>query len=170
MSDAIATAITAAAGVGGALLGAVLPQRFLARQRAAELREAERRRSFEERREAYTAMNRASEQFHTLLKDALHRMRDGLYTDDDRTRLEESRREYRDRYAAAQMIVPLRVMEASRELNKVLAEVDAAAKRVDRGLPRGEESAGTLLTAVRAAAPRLVAMRTLMREDLGIRD
>ncbi|MFF3159126.1 hypothetical protein [Streptomyces sp. NPDC057910] len=66
MSDALATAITAAAGLGGALLGAVLPQRFNARERAAEAELADRRRSFEERREAYTAMNRASEgQWHT---------------------------------------------------------------------------------------------------------
>lgn len=170
MSDAIATAITAAAGLGGALLGAMLPQRFNARERAAEAEVADRRRSFEERRAAYTAMNRASEQFHTLLKDALHRIRDGVYTEEDRTRLEESRREYRDHYAAAQMIVPLRVMEASRDLNKVLAEVDATAKRIDRGLARDGESAEHLLIKVRQAEPRLVAMRTLMREDLGIRD
>jgi hypothetical protein len=61
-------------------------------------------------------------------------------------------------------------MEASRELNKVLAEVDAAAKRIDRGLARDGESAERLLVEVRQAEPRLVAMRTLMREDLGIRD
>ncbi|MEU9192336.1 hypothetical protein [Streptomyces hundungensis] len=170
MSDALATAITAAAGLGGALLGAVLPQRFNARERAAEAELAARRRSFDERREAYTAMNRASEQFNTLLKDALHRMRDGVYTEDDRTRLEESRREYRDRYAAAQMIVPLRIMEASRELNKVLAVVDAAAKRLDRGLAEEGESAARLIVMMRQAEPRLVAMRTLMRKDLGIED
>lgn len=170
MSDALATAITAAAGLGGALLGAVLPQRFNARERAAEADLAARRRSFDERREAYTAMNRASEQFNTLLKDALHRMRDGVYTEDDRTRLEESRREYRDRYAAAQMIVPLRIMEASRELNKVLAVVDAAAKRLDRGLAEEGESAARLIVMMRQAEPRLVAMRTLMRKDLGIED
>ncbi|GHB37365.1 hypothetical protein GCM10010331_26030 [Streptomyces xanthochromogenes] len=170
MSDALATAITAAAGLGGALLGAVLPQRFNVRERAAEAELADRRRSFEERREAYTAMNRASEQFHTLLKDALHRMRDGVYTDEDRTRLEESRRDYRDRYASAQMIVPLRILEASRELNRVLAGVDAAAKRIDRGLAREGESAEELIVTVRQAEPRLVTMRTLMRADLGIRD
>ncbi|GHF05368.1 hypothetical protein [Streptomyces morookaense] len=170
MSDAIATAITAAAGLGGALLGAMLPQRYNARERAAEAELADRRRSFEERREAYTAMNRASEQFHTLLKDALQRMRDGIYTEEDRSRLEDSRREYRDHYAAAQMIVPLRIMEASRELNKVLAGVDAAAKRIDRGFARDGESAERLLIEVKQAEPRMVTMRTLMREDLGIRD
>ncbi|MFF3159140.1 hypothetical protein [Streptomyces sp. NPDC057910] len=97
-------------------------------------------------------------------------MRDSVYTEEDRTRLEESRREYRDRYASAQMIVPLRIMEASRELNRVLAEVDAAAKRIDRGLAREGESAEQLLLRVRQAEPRLVTMRTLMRADLGIRD
>ncbi|MFE6090595.1 hypothetical protein ACFQ7M_01210 [Streptomyces massasporeus] len=46
-------------------------------------------------------MNRASRQFHTLLKDALHRLRDGVYGDAERDQLEETRRDYRDRYAQA---------------------------------------------------------------------
>ncbi|MGW1290607.1 hypothetical protein ACWDBD_41245 [Streptomyces sp. NPDC001118] len=68
------------------------------------------------------------------------------------------------------MIVPLRIMEASRELNKVLAGIDAAAKRIDRGLARDGESVERLLVELKQAEPRLVAMRTLMREDLRIRD
>ncbi|MFE0105507.1 hypothetical protein [Streptomyces sp. NPDC059009] len=170
MAEAIAAAITAAAGVGGALLGALLPQRFNARERAAEAQLAERRRTFEERRAAYTAMNRASELFHTLLKDALHRLRDGVYTDEDRTRLEEARRDFRDRYAEAQMIVPERILAASRELNKVLAGMDAAAKRIDRGMPAEGESAQAALLDLKAAEVPLAGMRRLMREDLGVRD
>ncbi|MGH4033855.1 hypothetical protein ACQB60_33550 [Actinomycetota bacterium Odt1-20B] len=170
MAEAIAAAITAAAGVGGALLGALLPQRFNARERAAEAQLAERRRTFEERRAAYTAMNRASELFHTLLKDALHRLRDGVYTDEDRTHLEEARRDFRDRYAEAQMIVPERILAASRELNKVLAGMDAVAKRIDRGVPREGESAQAALLDLKAAEVPLAGMRRLMREDLGVRD
>ncbi|MGK5733461.1 hypothetical protein [Streptomyces sp. URMC 124] len=68
-----------------------LSQRLTARQRQADAAAEARVRHFEERRAAYTAMNRASRQFHTLLKDTLHRLRDGVYTDRERAQLEEAR-------------------------------------------------------------------------------
>lgn len=170
MTAVIAAMITAVVGVLGTLFAPLLHQRLTARQRAEEVRTEDRRRRFEERRAAYTAMNRASRQFHTLLKDALHRIRDGVYTDDDRDRLEEARRDYRDRYAEAQMIVPERVLTASRDLNTVLAGIDAMAKRIDRGLPREGETAGVALLQLKDAEPRLSAMRRIMREDLGLTD
>ncbi|WP_413801038.1 hypothetical protein [Streptomyces iranensis] len=79
-------------------------------------------------------------------RDTPHRIRDDGYADGDRVRLEEARRDYRDRYAEARMIVPERVLEASREL-----------------------TAGALQE-LREAEPRLSAMRRIMREDLGIFD
>ncbi|GDY56084.1 hypothetical protein SVIO_067070 [Streptomyces violaceusniger] len=106
MSTVIAAMITAVVGILGTLFAPLLQQRMTARQRAEDGLTEDRRRRFEERRAAYTAMNRASRQFHTLLKDALHRIRDDVYADEDRVRLEEARRDYRDRYAEAQMIVP----------------------------------------------------------------
>ncbi|MEU1805492.1 hypothetical protein [Streptomyces sp. NPDC019937] len=170
MSAVIAAMITAVVGVLGTLFSPLLHQRLTARQRAEEAVAEERRRGFEERRAAYTAMNRASRQFHTLLKDALHRIRDGVYTDDDRDRLEEARRDYRDQYAEAQMIVPERVLAASRDLNTVLAGIDAMAKRIDRGVAREGETAAVALLELKDAEPRLAAMRRLMREDLGLTD
>lgn len=170
MSAVIAAMITAVVGVLGTLFAPLLHQRLTVRQRAEEALAEDRRRSFEERRAAYTAMNRASRQFHTLLKDALHRLRDGVYADDDRERLEEARRDYRDQYAEAQMIVPERVLAASRELNTVLAGIDAMAKRIDRGLAREGETAAVALLELKDAEPRLSAMRRLMREDLGLTD
>lgn len=113
-------------------------------------------------------MNRASRQFHTLLKDALHRLRDGVYTELERDQLEEARRDYRDRYAEAQMVVPERILDASRAVNQVLAEADAAVKRLDRGLARDGESAEASLLRLKDAEPRLAAMRQLMRADLGV--
>lgn len=115
-------------------------------------------------------MNRASRQFHTLLKDALHRIRDGVYTEQERTQLEEARLDHRDRYAEAQMIVPERILQASRDLNQVLANADGAVKRLDRGLARDGETVTRILENLRAASPYLDAMRELMREDLGITD
>ncbi|WP_327369512.1 hypothetical protein [Streptomyces sp. NBC_01217] len=168
MTVAITAMITAVAGVLGTLFAPVLAQRLSVRQRAEEARLAGEQRKFEERRTQYTAMNRASRQFHTLLKDALHRIRDGVYTDQERTQLEEARLDHRDRYAEAQMIVPERILQASRDLNRVLAAGDAAIKRLDRRLARDGESVERALEELRAADPCLDTMRELMRQDLGV--
>ncbi|MFC8227091.1 hypothetical protein [Streptomyces sp. NPDC057287] len=170
MTSAIAAMITAVVGVLGTLFAPVITSWVTKRQRTAENRVEERRRLLEDRRGAYTAMNRATGHFHTLLKDALHRTRDGVCTDDDRARLEEGRRDYRDRYAEAQMIVPETVLDASRELNVVLAGTDAALKRIHRGIPRDGETAERLLLDLRAADPKLSAMHRIMRQDLGVLD
>ncbi|MFE0625527.1 hypothetical protein ACFW3D_00990 [Streptomyces sp. NPDC058864] len=170
MNATLGAMITAVVGVLGTLFAPVLAQRGDHRRRLTEAAEAEQLRRFQERRTAYTAMNRASRQFHTLLKDALHRIRDGVYTTEERDQVEESRRDYRDRYAEAQMIVPERVLAASRDVNRVLAAADAAAKRLDRGLAANGESARTALEALRDAEPLLRTMQRLMREDLGVTD
>ncbi|MBO8202232.1 hypothetical protein JW613_28665 [Streptomyces smyrnaeus] len=171
MSAVIAAMITAVVGVLGTLFAPVLTQRITARQRVEERAEADRLRRLEERRAAYTAMNRASRQFSTLLKDALHRLRDDVYTDHERTALEEARLDYRDRYAEAQMIVPEHILDASRAVNRVLAGVDAAVKRLDRGRARdGETPDSVRLTLTTEGDRELAAMRRLMREDLGIHD
>ncbi|MFJ5151076.1 hypothetical protein ACIQCF_05735 [Streptomyces sp. NPDC088353] len=170
MTAEVSAMITAVVGVLGTLFAPVLSQRLSARGRAEEAEAAERRRRFEERRDAYTAMNRASRQFHTLLKDALHRIRDGVYTEQDREQLEEVRRDHRDRYAEVQMVVPERILSASRAVNEVLAGVDAAAKRLDRDLAGEGESAEQALIDLKEAEPRLSAMRRMIREDLGVRD
>ncbi|MGW2491686.1 hypothetical protein ACWCV9_31325 [Streptomyces sp. NPDC001606] len=168
MTEAISTMITAVVGVLGTLLAPVISERRAGRQRAEEAERDGQRRTFEERRRAYTAMNRSSRQFHTLLKDALHRLRDGVYTDRDREQLEDARREYRDHYAEAQMIVPERILEASRAVNRVLAGIDAVLKRLDRGIARGGESAEQALLDLKRAEPLLTAMRRLMRADLKV--
>ncbi|WP_330459501.1 hypothetical protein OIB37_23110 [Streptomyces sp. NBC_00820] len=170
MTAAITAMINAVVGVLGTLLAPALGQRHADRRRAEEERQAGRRRLLEERRASYVAMNRASRQFHTLLKDALHRIRDGVYAEQDREQLEESRREYRDRYAEAQMVVPERILDASRTLNRVLAGTDAVAKRLDRGLAGDGESAERALLDLKEAEPLLTAMRRLMRADLGVED
>ncbi|MBB1259984.1 hypothetical protein [Streptomyces alkaliterrae] len=170
MGATTAAMITAVVGVLGTLLAPVVTTWVTRRQRAQERRLEERKRLLDERRTAYTAMNRASRHFHTMLKDALHRLRDGVYTDDDRVEVEQARRDYRDRYAEAQMVVPEAVLDASRELNAVLSRIDAVAKRIDRGIPRAGETPQQALLDLKAAEPALTAMRHLMREDLGVSD
>ncbi|MFE1934999.1 hypothetical protein ACFW95_32425 [Streptomyces sp. NPDC059474] len=68
------------------------------------------------------------------------------------------------------MIVPERVLAASRALNTVLAGIDAQAKRIDRGLQGDGETAAGALLELKEAEPRLATMRRIMREDLGILD
>ncbi|MDF3300545.1 hypothetical protein [Streptomyces tropicalis] len=170
MGATTAAMVTAVVGVLGTLLAPVVTTWAAKRRQAEESRAEAARRFFEERRSVYTAMNRASRHFHTMLKDALHRLRDGVYTDDDRAQVEQARREYRDRYAEAQMIVPETVLRASREVNTVLAAIDATAKRIDRGYSREGETADRALADLKAAEPALTAMRRIMREDLGVAD
>ena len=76
----------------------------------------------------------------------------------------------RDRYAEAQMIVPEAILDASRAVNTVLAAADAAAKRIDRGLTDSADAVERALNDLKAAEPRLTAMRRSMREDLGVLD
>jgi hypothetical protein len=168
MGAAIAAMVTAVVGVLGTLFAPLVTNWAARRQRAEERRDDETRRHFEDRRVAYTAMNRASRHFHTMLKDALHRLRDGVYSDEDRAQVEEARRDYRDRYAESQMVVPEAVLRASRELNVVLAAIDATAKRIDRGLAGEGETAEQALVDLKAAEPALTAMRRIMRDDLGV--
>jgi len=160
--------ITAIVGVLGTLSAPLLSQRISARQSKEKAAADERRRKFEERRAAYTAMNRACRDFNTALKDALHRIRDDVYSDSDRAEVENIRRTYRDRYAEAQMTVPERVIDAVRAVNKILAEADAAAKRLDRGIPQKDESPELILAALKDAEPKLTALTYIMRADLGV--
>jgi hypothetical protein len=169
MTPAIAAMVTAVVGVLGTLSAPVVAQFMTARHNRASSQEAESRRNIDERRAAYTAINRASRDFDTVLKDALHRLRDGAYGDEERAEVEHVRRAYRDRYAEIQMIVPAHILNASRDVNLVLADVDAAVKRLDRGRQLDGETAESVLDELKKAAPRLHALSEQMRADLGVR-
>ncbi|MDT0378533.1 hypothetical protein RM572_07035 [Streptomyces sp. DSM 42041] len=171
MTAVIAAMITAVVGVLGTLLAPLVHQRVATSQRTEDRHEADRLREFEDRRTAYTALNRASQQFSALLKDALYRLRDGVYTDVEREAVEAARIDYRDHYAAAQMIVPNHILDFSRAHNRVLADVEGAVKRLDRGTARDGEDAESVLRLLTARGDaRLGAMRHAMRVDLGIED
>jgi hypothetical protein len=168
MTPAIAAMVTAIVGVLGTLCAPVLVHVMTARNNRASGQEASARRNFEERRTAYTAINRASRDFDTVLKDALHRLRDGAYGNEERAEVELVRRAYRDRYAEIQMIVPAHILNASREVNAVLAEVDAAVKRLDRKRALDGETVDSVMNDLQKAAPRLHALSEQMRADLGV--
>ncbi|SEO35123.1 hypothetical protein [Actinacidiphila rubida] len=170
MSAVVAAMVAAVAGVLGTLLAPLISHRVTVRQRTFDHDADERLRRHQEKRAAYIALNRASRQLHTLLKDALHRLRDGVFTDQERTQVEEARLDYRDRYAEAQLTVPETVLAASREVNAILAGVDAVVKRIDRGGAGPSETPDQALLDLKAAEPRLSAMSHLMRRDLGVAD
>ncbi|MFF2651732.1 hypothetical protein [Streptomyces sp. NPDC058045] len=171
MTAVIAAMLTAVAGVLGTLFAPLVSQRAAARERAEQRTESELQRRHEERRASYIAVNRSARQFNTLLKDALHRLRDGVYGEQERTALEAARLEYRDCYAESQMVVPARILDAIRAANRVLAPVDGAVKRLDRGLARPEDTPGDLIARLTSEAdPLLATLRRLMREDLGVSD
>ncbi len=66
------------------------------------------------------------------------------------------------------MVVPEAVLRASRELNVVLAAIDAN-RQAHRPRSRGEgEAAEQALADLKAAEPALTALRRIMREDLGV--
>ena len=168
MTPAIAAMVTAIVGVLGTLCAPILSNSMTARHNRASSQEANTRRNFEERRSAYTAINRASRDFDTVLKDALHRLRDGAYGNEERAEVEHVRRAYRDRYAEIQMIVPAHILNAPRDVNAVLAEIDAAVKRLDRGRPLDGETEGSVMDELQKAAPLLHALSEQMRTDLGV--
>jgi hypothetical protein len=68
------------------------------------------------------------------------------------------------------MIVPEHVLDASRSVNAVLAEVDAAVKRLDRGRQRHGETPEGMLSDLKEAGPRLRTLTVVMREDLGVQN
>jgi hypothetical protein len=78
----------------------------------------ERKLAFVERRAAYAAINRASRDFHDGLIYAVHRLRDGEYTKQDQAEIEHLRREYRGRYAEAQMFVSEVILDLSRDIER----------------------------------------------------
>ena len=132
----------------------------------------ERKLAFVERRAAYAAINRASRAFHDGLKYAVHRLRDGEYTKEDRAEIEHLRRDYRSRYAEAQMFVSEAMLDMAREINRLLAEVDAAVKRiVEQGVQQPSELAESLrVNQLQEAQRKLSYFTSVMRADLGFMD
>jgi len=176
-------------GIGAAVGTAVLTQRRTDRredvrwQREREHRQEqwereredrvteERKLAFVERRAAYAAVNRASRDFLDGLKYAVHRLRDGVYTKHEQVEIERLRREYRGRYAEAQMYVSKSILDLSRDINTVLAEVDAVVKRIVEGVPNpGGTPESLRVNQLRDAEGKIRDFTRVMRTDLGFVD
>jgi len=176
-------------GIGAAVGTAVLTQRRTDRredvrwQRERDARQEqwqrehdervteERKLAFVERRAAYAAINRATRDFHDGLKYAVNRLRDGNYTKEDRADIERLRREYRGRYAEAQMFVSESILELSRDINSLLVRVDAAVKRLAGSKARpGEEPESLRIVHLKVAEEKIRNFTVVMRADLGFKD
>jgi hypothetical protein len=176
-------------GIGAAVGTAILTQRRTdrrddvrwQREREARLEQWQREReervteerklAFVERRTAYAAINRATRDFHDGLKYAVHRLQDENYTKEERADIERLRREYRGRYAEAQMFVSESILELSRDINSLLIRVDAAVKRIVVGKARpGDEPERLRVTQLKTAEEKIRSFTSVMRDDLGFKD
>ncbi|MFI2373215.1 hypothetical protein [Streptomyces sp. NPDC018833] len=124
-------------------------------------------RFMEARRAAYKTMNRETRAFHTALKEYLHK---GVFAlgSDDSWQLGQHRNAHRAGYADAQMVASEPVLQASRDLNRFLAHAYGAICRLEKGEAREDENAGTALALLRQSEPKLEALSSRMRKDLGL--
>lgn len=164
--------VIAVAGVAGTLGAALLTQRGSER---AKRREIELVRGHDEdrenralRRTCYAELNRDARQFTTALNRHLHVLRERGVQDADVDALEEAKNAHRDRYSEAQMIAPDEVLVRAKDVNRALTAVYGQVKRLERGAPEPGETLETAGRAQYGIWALLAAMRTAMREDLGV--
>jgi hypothetical protein len=140
MSDP--TIIAAAIAVAGTLSSPILVQYMngrakaqeyeLQRQQRAEERQAETdERKHEQFRVEYTNLNAKVRNFVKALSDYLHLIRSRKITADARGPLEDSRKEFLECYAQAQMTLPDSVLVAAMEANRRLSRLYGIALRLD---------------------------------------
>ncbi|MGW7460575.1 hypothetical protein [Streptomyces sp. NPDC054797] len=168
----LSSVIIAVAGVAGTLGGAILTQRGSERVKRREIElvrghEAVRE-EFSLRRTCYVELNREARQFTTALSRHLHVIRERGVTDADRLTLEEVRRAHLDRYSEAQMTAPEEVLRPASTVNRALSEVYGQVKRLERGEPGPGETMESAVRAQQELWDALRAMRTAMRQDLGV--
>ncbi|MGW8351895.1 hypothetical protein [Streptomyces wedmorensis] len=163
--------MVAVVGVLGTLLSALLTQRAADRSRRREQERAEegveRSRQAQELRSCYVALNTAARQYLAVLTDQLHAMGRDEDRGAVRQRLNDARDQYREVYAEAQLQVPERVLELAEEFSHDLGAVYGMARRLDDGVPQGDDSLPAMRACIEALWARLRRMRGEMREELG---
>ncbi|GLU46523.1 hypothetical protein [Nocardiopsis ansamitocini] len=179
MDGAVLGLLTALTGIAGTLASAFMVQRGAERSKARELEHAERMRAEERRhadertaldtrRSCYVALNTAARYYHIVLTDCRHALQADLMTEELRSRLDEARVDHRAQHAEAQMVLPDTVLGAAGGVNRGLNSVYGIVKRLDSGSHPAGESVLDVEHGLSGAWGHLVAMRTVMRADLGI--
>jgi hypothetical protein len=173
--------VVAVVGVAGTLSAPVLSQRASARARNVERDEArlarqaewareDQRRDFVERRECYVALLVALRRIRIELKTYVQALADGSVDDDIRSRLEETRRNYRTRYSESAMILPrdveLQAKAVDVRLARISRMVDAIKTQVDNQIDPG--AIKDCLAALAKMTTETKHLRLTMRANLGL--
>ncbi|MDX3387792.1 hypothetical protein PV682_41065 [Streptomyces niveiscabiei] len=180
MSPSTSALVVAVVGVAGTLLSGVLAHRGALRSTSMELEHArlereaerdavERRENVEARRASYVQLNRAIRELHLLLWQ--HREALAAGTGDTAAQTAEradARRELREAYATAQLVVTDEVLQAAGRIVHQLNRIHTQLERHEQQSPRTPEPLDVLLERLQKASEGLYEVRQHMRRDLGI--
>jgi hypothetical protein len=181
----LTTLAVAAAGLAGTLTSPLLAQRiaslvkrqefeFQDRQQREEREAARQQAALELKRSIYASLNTASRQYQQELEEYIHLLKESSLDEGADAGLAGARKRFRDLYSEAQMIIPDPVLEASVEVSAALGKAYGMTRRLELGKPRTSQESGTeTMEMARREAHvivynRIVEMRRLMREDLGV--
>ena len=187
MTADLTTLVVAVLGVAGTLSSPLLGQRIAARakqqefdlqsqQRREEREEAQRQSAFELRRSIYAGLSTAARRYQQALDAYLRMIADVTLTDEARTELASVRKDFRDLYSEAQMILPDKVLDEAISVSAELGEAYGIIKRLEIGKPRATSEYGpeTIELARETAHVTIynsiIQLRQLMRQDLGVSD
>jgi hypothetical protein len=181
----LTTLAVAAVGLAGTLTSPLIGQRIAAQtkrqefhfeteRRRAELEEARRQSALELKRSIYARLNTAARQYRQELEAYVREIRDHSLDDSGQAAIASARKNFRDVYSEAQMVLPDKVLDAAISVSEDLGEAYGISKRLEIGKPRtipgkGPETLEMAGEAVHVTAYDCIArMRQLMREDLGV--
>ncbi|MFJ1669449.1 hypothetical protein ACIOK4_24200 [Streptomyces bottropensis] len=179
MTPSTSSLIVAVVGVLGTLLSGVLAYRSALRSKSMELDHAERQRRDErsatdrreamnERKASYTAFNQHLRHFHQVLSRHYLALEAGQASPEQTQERDESRRNLRNVYAEAQMVVPDEVLAVGGKLVHQLHRVHALLAQHEQQTSTADESLEDIKERLEKASEGLYEVRQTMRKDLGI--
>ncbi|MFE7093206.1 hypothetical protein [Streptomyces erythrochromogenes] len=172
--------LAAAVGVGGTLGSAWLTQRRndvarreewdrLERSRLADRADQRTQERLAARSAAYTAFNATTRNHLAHLNDHVHALQQGTAgTDDALGALEIARKEFRQIYAEAQLVVPDTVLTELRQAHLSTAQAYAILSRLSRGTAEDGDDIGTAQDSINHCWDVLFQVRATMRADLNV--
>ncbi len=181
MSSTVVPLLIAFLGIVGTLASGLMTQRLAEKVKSKELDRSERQRAEERQyetkrameeavRACYVMLNTASLDYHSELNNFWYALKAGLLTDDQRSRLDDARREHRARFSEAQMLVPDDVLTTAEDVYRRLSRIYGVLKRLDGGFPprREGESLDQAHSQIVELWDELSEMRRMMRQSIGV--
>ncbi|MFI1949479.1 hypothetical protein ACH46F_37220 [Streptomyces virginiae] len=172
--------LAAAVGVGGTLGSAWLTQRRndvarreewdrVERSRLADRADQRTQERLAARSAAYTAFNATTRNYLACLNDHVHALQRGVAeTDDALGALETARKEFRQIYAEAQLIVPDTVLTELRQAHLSTAQAYAILSRLSRGTAEDGDDINAAQDSINHCWDVLFQVRATMRADLNV--